>query len=81
MRGLRGAGPQGGPLRLQPLLPEDLRGEPRQTPDRGAEGREVLGDAVHPRLHVQGGDLRAGAAAHQPHQGRGEPQGPRSEFQ
>ena len=80
MRRLRGPRPQGRAVRLQPLLPEDLRGQPRQASHRGAEGRALLGDAVHPRLHVQGRDLRARAAAHQPHQGRGEPQGARADL-
>ena len=79
VRGLRGAGTQGGPLRLQPLLPENICGQPRQAPHHRAEGCPLLGDAVYPRLHVQGGDLGAGASADQPHKGRGVVEGTRAD--
>ena len=81
MRGLRGESSQGGVVCLQSLLPEDIRGQPWQTPHRGAEGCALLGDAVHPGLHVQGRDLGAGASAHQSDQGSGESEGARPHLQ
>ena len=70
MRGLRRPRSQGRPLRMQSLLPENICRQPRQAPHRGLEGRQMLGDAVHPRLYVQGGNQRARAPVDQPHQGR-----------
>ena len=81
VRGLSRPRSQGGLECLQSLLPEDLCGQPWQASHRGAEGCPLLGDAMHPGLHVQGGDLGAGAPADQPHQGRGESEGARADLQ
>ena len=81
MRGRGRARAQGCPLRLLPLLPENFHRQPRQAPNHRAEGRPRLGDAQHPRLHVQGRDQRPRAQPHQPHQGGRVPQGPRPNLQ
>lgn len=58
VRGAESEGAQGGPVGMQPVLPEPVHGQPMPTPDHNNAGYKVLRSEGGGRLHVPWGDKR-----------------------